>query len=111
MFIYIFYLVSYLWVDVMIFCFGFDKMYLINYSWDDPSWQVKERGLYRSHYLEGVAAMDRLRQMREGVQSSSNSNHRHPNLFCGKRAPQLVISTTSISINHRKILLFSVIWI
>ena len=34
--------------------------------------------------------------MREGVQSSSNSNHRHPNLFCGKRAPQLVISTTSI---------------
>ena len=29
---------------------------------------------------------------REGVQSSSNSNH--PNLFCGKRAPQLVISTT-----------------
>ena len=48
-------------------------------------------------------------QMREGVQSSSNSNHRHPNLFCGKRAPQLVISTTSIS-NHRK-MLFSVIWI
>ena len=36
---------------------------------------------------------------REGVQSSSNSNHRHPNLFCGKRAPQLVISTTSSS-NH-----------
>ena len=33
--------------------------------------------------------------MREGVQSSSNSNHRHPNLFRGKRAPQLVISTTS----------------
>ena len=44
---------------------------------------------------------------REGVQSSSNSNHRHPNLFCGKRAPQLLISTTSIS-NHHKIL-FSVI--
>ena len=36
-----------------------------------------------------------------GVQSSSNSNHRHPNLFCGKRAPQLVISTTSNS-NHPK---------
>ena len=32
---------------------------------------------------------------REGVQSSSNSNHRHPNLFWGKLAPQLVISTTS----------------
>ena len=47
--------------------------------------------------------------MSEGVPSSSNSNHRHPNLFCGKRTPQLVISTTSIS-NHRKIL-FSVIWI
>ena len=30
--------------------------------------------------------------IREGVQSSSNSNHRHPNLFCGKRAPQLVIT-------------------
>ena len=30
--------------------------------------------------------------MRKGVQSSSNSNHRHPNLFCGKRAPQLVIT-------------------
>ena len=44
---------------------------------------------------------------RVGVQSSSNSNHRHPNLFCGKRAPQLVISTTLIS-NHCKIL-FSVI--
>ena len=28
----------------------------------------------------------------EGVQSSSNSYHRHPNLFCGKRAPQLVIT-------------------
>ena len=41
----------------------------------------------------------------EGVQGSSNSNHSHPNLFCGKRAPQLVISTTSIS-NHRKILFF-----
>ena len=38
---------------------------------------------------------------REGVQSSSNSNHRLPNLFCGKRAPQLVISTTSNS-NHPK---------
>ena len=40
---------------------------------------------------------------REGVQSSSNSNHRHPNLFCGKCAPspQLVISTTSNS-NHPK---------
>ena len=36
---------------------------------------------------------------REGVQSSSNSNHRHPNLFCGKRAPQLVISTT-LNSNH-----------
>ena len=46
--------------------------------------------------------------IREGVQSSSNSNHRHPNLFCGKRAPQLVISTTSNS-NHHKIL-FYVIW-
>ena len=31
-----------------------------------------------------------------GVQNSSTSNHRHPNVFCGKRAPQLVISTTSI---------------
>ena len=39
--------------------------------------------------------------MREGVQSSSNSNHRHPNLFCGKRAPQLVTSTTPNS-NHPK---------
>ena len=38
---------------------------------------------------------------REGVHSSSNSNHRHPNLFRGKRAPQLVISTTSNS-NHPK---------
>ena len=37
----------------------------------------------------------------EGVQSSSNSNHRHSNLFCGKCAPQLVISTTSNS-NHPK---------
>ena len=46
---------------------------------------------------------------REGVQSSSNSNHRQPNLFHGKRAPQLVISTNSNS-NHRKIL-FYVIWI
>ena len=46
---------------------------------------------------------------REEVQSSLNSNHRHPNLLCGKCAPQLVISTTSIS-NHHKIL-FSVIWI
>ena len=44
-------------------------------------------------------------QMREGVQSSSNSNHSHPNLFRGKRAPQLVISTTSNS-NHRKILFY-----
>ena len=42
---------------------------------------------------------------REGVQSSSNSNHRHPNLFRGKRAPQLVISTTSNS-NQRKILFY-----
>ena len=42
---------------------------------------------------------------REGVQSSSNSNHRHPNLFRGKRAPQLVISTTSNS-NHCKILFY-----
>ena len=31
-------------------------------------------------------------ETREGVQSSSNSNHRHPNLFCGKRVPQLVIT-------------------
>ena len=31
-----------------------------------------------------------------GVQNSSTSNHRHTNVFCGKRAPQLVISTTSI---------------
>ena len=33
---------------------------------------------------------------RGGVQNSSTSNHRHANVFCGKRAPQLVISTTSI---------------
>jgi len=39
---------------------------------------------------------------REGVQSSSNSNHRHPNLFCGKRAPQLIISTTSNSNQPKK---------
>ena len=35
---------------------------------------------------------------REGVQSSSNSNHRHPNLFCGKRAPQLVITVKFCSL-------------
>ena len=40
---------------------------------------------------------------RGGDQKSSTSNHRHPNVFCGLRAPQLVISTTSIG-NHRKIL-------
>ena len=34
---------------------------------------------------------------REGVQSSSNSSHRHPNLFCSKRAPQLVISSRGLS--------------
>jgi len=39
---------------------------------------------------------------REGVQSSSNSNHRHPNLFCGKQAPQVVISTTSNSNQPKK---------
>ena len=39
---------------------------------------------------------------REGVQSSSNSNHRHPNLFCSKHAPQLVISTTSNSNQPKK---------
>ena len=39
---------------------------------------------------------------RAGVQSSSNSNHRHPNLFCGKRAPQFVISTTSNSNQPKK---------
>ena len=33
---------------------------------------------------------------RGGVQKSSTSNHRHPNVFWGKCAPQLVISTTSI---------------
>ena len=44
---------------------------------------------------------------REEVQSSLNSNHRHPNLFRGKCAPQLVISTTSISNDHK--ILFSVI--
>ena len=49
------------------------------------------------------------RQTMGGVQSSSTSNHHHPNVFCGKNAPQLVISTTSIT-NHRK-LLFSEIWI
>ena len=27
-----------------------------------------------------------------GVQNSSTSNHRHPNVFCGERASQLVIS-------------------
>ena len=26
----------------------------------------------------------------------ATSNHRHPNVFCGNRAPQLVISITSI---------------
>ena len=31
-----------------------------------------------------------------GVQNSSTSNHGFPNVFCGKRAPQLVISTISI---------------
>ena len=49
------------------------------------------------------------RQTMGGVQSSSTSNHHQPNMFCGKCAPQLVISTTSIS-NHCK-LLFSEIWI
>ena len=57
--------------------------------------------------IETKISSERKSSTREGVQSSSNSNHRHPNLFRGKRAPQLVISTTSIS-NHRKIL-FSVI--
>ena len=32
-------------------------------------------------------------EARGGVQNSSTSNHRHPNVFCGLRAPQLVIST------------------
>ena len=57
-------------------------------------------------YIRVVSYSNRIAQdeggcAREGVQSSSNSNHRHPNLFCGKRAPQLVISTTSNS-NHPK---------
>ena len=30
--------------------------------------------------------------MRGVVQKSSIGNHRHPNVFCGMRAPQLVIS-------------------
>ena len=37
---------------------------------------------------------------REGVQSSSNSNHRHPNLFCGKRAHQSVTSTNTKIFSH-----------
>ena len=61
----------------------------------------KQIPIIREHSLTELA------RNREGVQSSSKSNHRHPNLFCGKRAPQLVISATSNS-NHRKIL-FSVI--
>ena len=31
-----------------------------------------------------------------GVQKSSISNHRHPNVFCGMRAPQLVIRNKKI---------------
>ena len=45
---------------------------------------------------------DKLCCTMEGGQKSSMGNHRHPNVFCGKRAPQLVISTTSIS-NRRQI--------
>ena len=41
--------------------------------------------------------------MRGGVQKSSTGNRRHPSVFCGKHAPQWVISTSSI-FNHRKIL-------
>ena len=29
--------------------------------------------------------------VRGGVQKCSTGNHRHPNVFCGMRAPQLVI--------------------
>ena len=38
-----------------------------------------------------------------GVQKSSIRTNRHPNAFCGMRAPQWLIFTTSIG-NHRKIL-------
>ena len=45
-------------------------------------------------FIQNIIIQSNLRVFwtREGVQSSSNSNHRHPNLFCGKRAPQLVIT-------------------
>ena len=39
---------------------------------------------------------------RGGVQKSSIGNHCHPNLFCGMRAPSLVISTTSIGNETKK---------
>jgi len=39
-------------------------------------------------------------QTREGVQSSSNSNSK--NLFCGKRAPQLVISWKCIYLSTKR---------
>ena len=39
-----------------------------------------------------------------GASMSLTSNHRHPNVFCSKCTPQLVISTNSIG-NYRKILL------
>ena len=39
---------------------------------------------------------------RGGVQKSSIGNHCHPNLFCGMRAPSLVISTTSIGNQTKK---------
>ena len=44
-----------------------------------------------------------LRREGEGVQKSSIRTNRHPNAFCGMRAPQWLIFTTSIG-NHRKIL-------
>ena len=40
---------------------------------------------------EIVATRKWISRMRGGDQKSSTSNHRHPNVFCGLRAPQLVI--------------------
>ena len=48
---------------------------------------------------------------RGGVQKSSIGNHCHPNLFCGMRAPSLVISTTSIGNQTKKGIIKSFIFL
>ena len=54
--------------------------------------------VWKRAYAEALAYVARGGECME----SSIINHRHPNVFCGIRAPHLVISTTAIGNQTKK---------